>query len=179
MLRRGWLLVLLAGLWAPPALAQNALSIKAFYGTFSGSGVASNADSLYFAVTERDFDVVIKAEGSGFSAAWTTVQHTGGDPAHPRTKRRQDKIVFVPTGAPNQWRAAEQPDPMSGKPYAWARIEGTSLIIYVLTIDADGRYDVQRYDRTFVGPSLQLTFTDTRDGEPVRTVKGRLVKISD
>lgn len=173
------LLALLLSWGGAAAWAAEPLSIKAFYGKFTGSGIAKNADSLYFGVTERDFDVTIEPNGSGFSVAWTTVSHQGGDPNKPKTKRQHNKIDFVPSGVPNQWRATEQPDPMSGKPYAWARVEGTSLIVYVLTIDAEGRYEVQRYDRTFNGPTLELTFVDTTDGQPVRTVKGRLIKLSN
>ncbi len=174
----GIVATLLIGL-ARPAAAGDALSIKAFYGTYSGAGVAKNADSLYFGVTERDFDVVIHPEGSGFSVAWTTVLHTGGDPAHPKIKRRTDKLAFVPSGGASVWRATDTADPLGGAPYAWARIEGTSLIVYVLQIDQDGRYEVQRYDRTLAGGSMELTFTDTRDGERARTVKGKLIKIAE
>lgn len=179
MIRVWSILALLALAWPLPAAAQSALSIKAFYGKFTGSGIASNSDSLYFPVTERDFDVTIRPEGNGFSVAWTTVMHTGGVPGKPRIKRRQDKITFVPSGVPNQWREAEQPELLSGKPLAWARIERNSLIVYVMTVDPDGRYEIQRYDRTFNGPTLDLIFTDLRDGEPARVVKGMLTKQSD
>ena len=55
------------------ASAQKKLSIAHFYGTFSGGGVAENEDSLYFAVTARDFDVVIGPAGNGFKVTWTSV----------------------------------------------------------------------------------------------------------
>ena len=176
---RWWIVAaLLIGL-AGPAAAGDALSIKAFYGTYSGAGVAKNADSLYFGVTERDFDVVIHPEANGFSVAWTTVLHAGGDPAHPRIRRRSDKLALVPSARAGVWRAADTADPLGGTPYAWARIEGNSLIVYVLQIDQDGRYEVQRYDRTLTGGSMELTFTDTRDGERARTVKGKLIKTAE
>lgn len=174
----GIVATLLIGL-SRPATAGDALSIKAFYGTYSGAGVAKNADSLYFGVTARDFDVVIHPESGGFSVAWTTVLHTGGDPAHPKVKRRADKLAFMPSGQAGVWRGADAVDPLGGAPYAWARIEGNSLIVYVLQIAPDGRYEVQRYDRTLTGGAMELTFTDTRDGERARTVKGKLVKTAE
>ena len=164
---------------ADPAAAGDTLSIKAFYGTYSGAGVAKNADSIYFAVTERDFDVVIHPEASGFSVALPTVLHTGRDPARPKIKRRADKLAFVPSGRAGVWRGTETADPLGGAPYAWARIEGNSLIVYVLQIDQDGRYEVQRYERTLIGSDMELTFTDTRDGERARTVKGKLIKTAE
>ena len=179
-MRLGWgiLAVLMIGL-ARPSVAGNALSIKAFYGTYSGAGVAKNADSLYFGVTERDFDVVIHPEGSGFSIAWTTILHAGGDPAHPRIRRRSEKLTFVPSGTGGLWRDTGAADPLGGAPYAWARIEGNSLIVYVLQIDQDGHYEVQRYDRSLTGGGIELTFTDTRDGDRARTVKGKLIKTAE
>lgn len=179
-MRFGWgILVLLLIGWGLPASAQRALSIKAFYGTWQGSGVAENADSIYFGVSARDFDVIIHPEGTGFSVAWTTVAHTGGDPKKPNVKRRQDKIVFVPSAGGATWRAAPESDPLGGQPYAWARIEGTSLIIYVFTIDRDGRYELQHYKRTLTGGGMDLVFTDTADGSRARSVKGKLIKLSD
>ncbi|MFI4986286.1 MAG: hypothetical protein ACHQF3_02505 [Alphaproteobacteria bacterium] len=155
-------------------MAQGTLSLKAFFGTYTGSGVADNKDSIYFGVTARDLDVVIHPEGSGFSVAWTTVAHEGGDPAKPKTKRKEDRVVFVPGAAEGIWRAAEEPDPLSGNPYVWARIEGSSLFVYLLTVDVKGRYEMQRYVRTISGSGMELTFVAEREGERTRTVKGKL-----
>jgi hypothetical protein len=179
-MRSAWsaLVLLLCGL-SPAAHAQQTLSIKAFYGTYTGSGIAENADSAYFGVTQRDFDVVIHPDGAGFSVAWTTVSYGGGDPKNPKMKRRQDTLVFVPGATPNTWRASETPDPLSGKPYAWARTEGSSLYIYVLAIASNGHYEMQRYERTLIGGGMELVFSDIADGAPARTVKGRLVKTAN
>jgi hypothetical protein len=182
--RWGFLVLLLIGLSYSTAGADP-ITIKAFYGTYEGSGIAKNADSLYFGVTDRDIGVVIHPEGSGFSVSWTTVLHAGGDVKNPKVKHRADKLSFVPisNGAQAsrvaQWHAAEMPDPLSGNPYAWARLENTKLTIYMLTIDPDGRYEVQRYERTLVAGGMELTFTDVRDGEPIRVVRGKLVKVAD
>ena len=45
-----------------------------------------------------------------------------------------------------------------------------------MVIDKDGAYQLQRYERKLVGTGMELTFTRLKDGEQVRTVKGRLVK---
>ena len=61
----------------PPQAAARDLPISAFYGKFSGGGIAQNADSEYFAVTSRDFDVVIRPEGKGVRIDWTQ-RHSSG-----------------------------------------------------------------------------------------------------
>ena len=174
-----WPLVVLALGLSAPAEAQTTLSIKAFYGTYTGSGIAENKDSVFFGVTTRDFDVVIHPDGAGFSLDWTTVAHAGGDPDKPKIKRKQDHVSFVPGPAPDTWRAASEPDPFSGSPLIWARIERTSLIVNVLTIDAEGRAELQRYDRTLTGGGMDLVFTAYAEGERLRTVKGKLVKTAN
>ncbi|HUI16657.1 MAG TPA: hypothetical protein VL244_03265 [Alphaproteobacteria bacterium] len=173
---RWWPLIVLALGFAPAAQAQSTLSIKAFFGSYSGTGVAENKDSVFFGVTQRDFDVVIHPDGAGFSLAWTTVAHEGGDPAKPKIKRKQDQVSFVPGPSPETWRTAAEPDPFSGNPLIWARIERTTLIVNVLTIDPQGRAELQRYARTISGGGMDLVFTTYRDGERTRTVKGKLVK---
>jgi len=85
--------------------------------------------------------------------------------------------VFQPlAGRPGLYRAADSGDPIAGQEMSWARIRGATLTVYLMGIDPDGTYELQRYDRT-VGPGgMQLTFTRERDGEKVRKVTGRMVK---
>ena len=45
-----------------------------------------------------------------------------------------------------------------------------------MVIDDNGAYQLQRYERALSGLGMALTFTRLRDGEEVRTAKGRLVK---
>jgi hypothetical protein len=172
---RAWSLLLL--LWfAPafPAAAQN-LSIAAFYGTYTGFGVAENEDQAYFAMTPRDFDVVTAPAGDGFTLTWTSVIREGGDPKSPNVRRKTSTRTFVPTGK-GTWRAKENGDPLDGGEVSWARIVRTTLTVYALTVAADGTYEVQRYDRTLSGTGMDLTFTRLKDGERARRVKGKLVK---
>jgi len=42
------------------------LPASAFFGTFTGTGVAKNRDSIYFAVTVRHLDVRIHPAAAGF-----------------------------------------------------------------------------------------------------------------
>ncbi|HEY5608479.1 MAG TPA: hypothetical protein VIM38_09100 [Alphaproteobacteria bacterium] len=169
------ILVLVAG--SAFAQQQRTVAPAAFFGVFSGGGVAESEDSAYFGTTARDLDVTIRAEGNGFSVAWTSVIRQGGDPNKPNVRRKVTTRVFQPlAGRPGLYRAADSGDPIAGQEMSWARIRGATLTVYLMGIDPDGTYELQRYDRT-VGPGgMQLTFTRERDGEKVRKVTGRMVK---
>jgi len=167
------LLTLLAAA-AAPASAQN-LSIAAFHGTFQGNGVAENDDSAYFAMTPRDFDVVIAPANNGFTITWTSVIREGGDPKAPNVRRKSTTRAFASTGK-GMFRAVDSGDPVKGEEASWARIRKNTLTIYAMTVDPDGSYQVQRYDRTLSGTGMDLTFIRTKDGERTRRVKGKLVK---
>jgi len=155
---------------------KRTLSIGHFYGTFSGGGVAENEDSLYFAVTARDFDVVIGPAGKGFKVTWTSVIRGGGDVEKPKVRKKSTSRTFVPSARRGVFKGASSSDPLSGKEVSWARIKENSLIVYLMIIDKRGAYQLQRYERKLVGSGMELTFTRLKDGEQVRTVKGRLIK---
>jgi hypothetical protein len=172
------LLVVAWGLSAGPAAAEQAVSIKAFHGGWSGSAVANNRDSLYFGVTIRDLDFKLTGDESGFTVTWTTVMRRGGTPEKPNVRRKETTVRFVPAGRPGVWRAQESGDPLAGKDTIWARIRGNTLILYFLDITPSGTYELSRYARTLSGSGMDLEFTLIIDGEPVRTVRGKLVKQS-
>jgi hypothetical protein len=161
---------------AAPVHAQQRLGPAAFYGTWTGSGVAENRDSIYFAVTQRDLDVVIKPLDNGFSVTWTTVIRKGGDPTQPNVRQRETTRTFRPSPQGRMWRAVESGDPLAGKTLAWARIEKQTLTIYQMTVLPNGAYEIEQYDRTLSGTGMDLRFTLRRDREPVRTVTAKLVK---
>ena len=161
-----------------PREASRDLPIAAFFGRFSGSGIAAGEDADYLGVTQRDLDVEIVAQGPGFRASWTTVLRQGGSPGNPNVRRRATALNFVPMDRAGQFRAVESGNLLSGQAVAWARIRGTTLYIYELNLLEDGRWDVQTYARTLSGSGMQLQYTRLVDGERMRTVRGRLVKQS-
>ena len=166
----------------PPAITpqrapQGDLRIQAFFGSFSGTGLAESEDSAYFGVTLRDLDLKITAApADGFVITWTTVLRQGGNPAQPNVRKRAASLTFVPGPGPNQFRGADSGDPLAGKPMVWARIARNTLYIHEMSVLADGRYDLQTYARSLSGNGMQLVYTRVTDGERMRTVKGRLVK---
>lgn len=165
-----WLVVVV------PAHAQRTLTPAAFYGVWTGSGIAENRDSIYFAVTQRDLDVTIKPADNGFSVSWTTVIRKGGDPARPNVRQRATTLTFRPSPHGHVWRAVESGDPLMGQTLAWARIDHQTLTIYQMTVLANGAYEIEQYDRTLTGTGMDLKFALRRDREPVRTVNAKLVK---
>jgi hypothetical protein len=172
----------LAGVAAPVAAqprtlqAGRDLPIAAFFGRFTGSGIAAGEDADYLGVTQRDLDVQIQAQGSGFSATWRTVLRQGGVPGSPNIRTREVSLTFAPLGRPGLFRAGESGDPTAGQPLVWARIRGSTLFIYEINMTEDGRWDVQTYARTVSGAGMQLEYTRLRDGERQRIVRGRMVK---
>jgi hypothetical protein len=160
-----------------PANAAD-LSITAFFGAFQGSGIAENADSLYFGTTVRDLDIIIGADNAGgaFFVRWTTVIRGGGDPNNPNTRRKTQNIVFNNTDQPGVFRGVGSGDLLSGKPYIWAQITGQTLTVYIMTIDQSGRYSMQSYARTLNAFGMDLVFRRLRDGEPVREASAKLTK---
>jgi len=157
------------------AAAQD-ISIKAFTGTWGGSAVANNRDSLYFGVTIRDLDVTVTPTADGFNIGWTTVIRRGGTPNQPKVRKKSVMMRFVSAGRKGVWKLANSGDMLSGNPYGWARIQGRTLTLYLMAIDQRGRYSMSRYARTLSGTGMDLEFTAIRDGEPARVVRGKLVR---
>lgn len=156
-------------------VAKN-LSINAFFGEFRGIGVSKNRDSIYFGSTVRDFGVLIRPSGAGFSIEWTTVIRRGGNPNRPKTKQKRQKFIFQPTNQPGVFRLPNSPDYMSSQPLAWARVNRNTLNVYLLSISSEGIYSMQKYARTLTPMGMDFIFTRLRDGEPIRSIKGKLVK---
>lgn len=160
------------------AAAQDTVSVSAFYGQWSGSGVSESDVSLYFRLTSRDLDVSISPQGDGFEVNWTTVQRQRGNPDNPTPERKSSVLRFVPTDRPNVWRATGSSDPLLDEHYAWARLLGQTLTVHTLAIAENGGYDMQVYKRTLSPLGMNLEFVAFRNGEERRTAKGRLVKVA-
>ena len=176
---KAWLVaIIIAVATAAPVRAQG-LDITAFYGTFNGSGIAENADSLYFGVTVRDLDVTIGPENDGFFVEWTSIIRGGGDPNNPDVRERTSRVAFGPSDRPGIFRGRGATDPLTGDPVAWAYVADSTLTVHIMVIDDAGNYQIQTYDRTLTGTGMQLDFASRTNGEALRRVEGRLVKASN
>lgn len=175
--RAAWLATALFLL--PAVGAAQDLPLGAFFGKFSGSGLAQDADSLYFGVTVRDLDVSIGPENSGFFVEWTSVIRAGGDPNNPDVRRRTTRARFVPAERAGVFKSPAAAEPIRGEPLNWAYINGNTLTVNVFVIRDDGGYEVQSYRRTLTAGGMGLEFTRIRDGDAVRKVEGQLVKAAN
>ena len=180
---RKYAFIVLASLIGNGALSLGTLaadlSISAFFGKFSGGGIAQNADSVFFALTTRDFDVDIGPSGKGFTINWTSVIRRGGDPDKPDVRRKSTTKLFNPTANPGVFHCADSGDPLAGKEMCWARIEKNTLSIFVMVVDKNGVYELQQYDRTLAGAGMELVFKSFRDGDRLRSVSGQLIKTAN
>lgn len=164
------------------AMAQDA-AVAAFFGHWQGSGVSESEVSLSFRMTARDLDVIITSSGNGFSLSWTTVQRQKGDPNNPDVERKGTEIIFLPSGKPGVWHEAQSggqgTGSLAGGRYAWSRVEGNTLVTQIVEIDDEGRSNLHIYRRTLSGTGMTLEFRRLVDGELVRTVDGKMIKIAN
>jgi len=158
-----------------PAGSQ-AVELGAFYGKFQGMGVAEDAESIYFETTVRELTLEIRPAGNGFEIAWSTAFNKGGDPNAPKRKERSASVSFIPSGKPGVY-VSNNTSPFEG-PVWWAAFKGQTLFTYMMQVDDEGRWLVQQYERTLTGSGMELVFSRHRDGEDLRTVKGRLNRLS-
>ena len=175
MMRRVFLIAGLVLSLVMPAAAQDA-PLSDFAGVYKGGGVAEGRDNIYFTVTARDLDVEIKPKDGGFDITWTTISH--GNARGQRVSRKTDTVSFVATERPNVFRGTARVEPLDGEPYYWARIAGRTLSIYALTIAGNGAYELASWVRTLTPTGMDLTFRRLSDGEAVRSVRGKLVKVA-
>jgi hypothetical protein len=156
--------------------AQDAAPIDAFFGTWEGTAIAEDSESLFFDVTSRDMNVEIRQADGGFRVFWTALLRRGGDPENPDVYRRSAELTFRPAAEPGLYEAESSGNPLEGGVLSWARLHGRTLSVYQLTLNEEGGYELTSYDRTLTGQGMELVFRRLRDGEPVRSVTGRLVK---
>ena len=173
-----WGLFLVIGIFGQlnAASAQSADAIDPFIGSYVGRSDAEGLDKRDMAVTIRH------ADKGGFTVDWNTVTYKSGG----RANRKAYSITFNPSKRPgvfasamrrNKFGAAVPLDPIEGEPFVWARMEGKTLSVFALSIDDDGTYDMQTYERSLSAEGLDLAFTRIRDGSAPRTVRGQLRRV--
>jgi hypothetical protein len=164
-------LALIAAILAPTRSgAEGAAPIKEFVGQFKGQGIAKNRDNLDFNRTLRDLDTTIEAAGDGgFTVKWTTVIRDveGG-------RTIQNAITFAPAGKPNVFKAVDAGDPIAKGNYAWARIDGRTLVVNVFEVGDEGQGRWQVYERRLTGDGMELTYRRLDHSGALRIVSGKL-----
>jgi len=151
---------------------------EAFYGHFVGSSVSEGSAQIQ----KRDIDVTIKPYKRGFNITWSTVTHRAGK----QSKKSAFSINFRLSGRDNVFGSAmgkdkfgnEIPlDPLKGKPYVWAIIDGKTMTVNSLLVLEDGGYEIQTYERTLIDGGMSLEFSRIRNGEILKKVTSQLRRV--
>lgn len=170
-LRFGWVMAVLLLVTAPAAAETRQL--KDFFGTFEGEGETLNEAGVPRA-PDRVSGVEISAEGDGFRLRWTTMMMGEGPDGSTDARVKTSEQVFARV-AEDSWREVRNDMPGNGRPFAWARLDGDTLIVTALILRNSGSYDVTSYERRLVTPdTMEVRFTRFKDGEITRRVKAEL-----
>lgn len=158
--------------FAAAAIAGESPTLADFFGHYEGRSLFPMGEAR-----NREFVVTIAPHGAdGFIVEWATV-HDTERASHLKTHR----FTFVPaTTAPDVFVAETPPltgGDMIGAPLAWAKRDGATLTVHVMTVVETGDYVVQTYVRTLTPIGLSLEFTRVRSGVVERTIKGTLKRL--
>jgi hypothetical protein len=154
--------------------ATDVLSIADFVGHFRGEAQVQAGDR-FFVQQVRDAEVEIRCDGNGFRLSWTTVIHSD-ESDKTMVRRRNAEMRFVAGPTPSQFRSPEPLEPFAERPTAWAYIDRNTLVVHVLSILADGNYELQTYERSLSGDVMTLHFSRVFPGRPELVVSGRLIR---
>lgn len=164
----------LAGAGGQASAAER--EIAGFFGHYGGSALAKTEESDFLGFEARDLDIIIAAAEDGFVISWTTIKRRGPDK---EPKRKSRTMFFLPGDSPGMFRPLAQGDPTAGGDVSWARIEGDTLTVYIMSVSDRGIYEIQAYARTLTEDGMTLLFTRVRDGERIRKVSGKLERLGD
>lgn len=175
-----WMALALMAFGSPSAAAS---PYDKFVGEYLGEGISEGLSENGDELTKRDLRVEIKPKGEGFVVTWVSVTHKDNG----KLKRKSYTVHFKPKGKSGLYGSAMRSDmfgnqvpmdPLEGDPYVWARISGDTLFVYALLITEEGGYEMQVYERTLSPNGMDLTYSRVRDGEMMRTVRGKLKRVN-
>lgn len=171
--------LVLAVLLAPAA--ASAAPIDTFAGEWRGVVLEEQADQ---GLEESDLDLTIAPHNGGFSLTWTSVAPT----ADGGIDKRRIIARFAPTARPGVFAyddkqtsllgrffaSPETGNPLEGETLLWGRIEEALLVVYGLSLDDDGGFELQRAEIVPAGDGLALERTLRRGHERTVLLSGRL-----
>ena len=168
----------------PPAAAD---AIEPFLGTYIGRAQVYGPEGA--PTGQRDMEIVIEEKPQGgFQITWSNVHLVDGRRDVPGVERRIDQATFIPSARPRVYveetrsslfEQARDPEPMAGDPVRWANIYDDRLGVFSLVIRQDGAYELQSYERILTEYGIDIEFRRIVDGEVVRRITGRTVRVED
>jgi hypothetical protein len=170
---------------ASPAWGQEALP-ESFHGDWQGKELAVKEGSPDLDATAKDLSVRIEPDDGGFRMSWTALSRKGSDGT---LSRDPLEARFEPTDRPGVFAFdSEQSslllglfgdpstsNPLEGEPLLWARLEGKTLSVYGLTINADGGFDLYQHVRTLTDEGMAARYTHRTEHEAI-ILEGVLVR---
>ena len=154
----------------------SAADYDSFIGNYEGKYISPKGEKY-----NRDLSVEIKEVDDGFNITWKTVTFKKD-----KAKEKTYSIDFLETDREHIYEAAQKKnlfggrdplDPMKGEPYAWARIEGNKLTVFVLIVTDDGGYEMQTFDRILTSDNnLEVKFSRIRNGEMFKAIETTLTR---
>jgi hypothetical protein len=180
---RAWLLLLTLLFLPNPAAAATALD--ELFGVYTGYARVLDSDGTV--VEEREMDVIVAPyRRTGFRVRWVNVSLVGGRRDRPGVRRRELAIAFLPSTTGDYFVEAPDYDPfrereevpvVAGRPLRWAVLDADGLWVHSFVVLGDGRYELQSYLRAPDGDGLRLVFERIEDGQVVRRIEGRAIRV--
>jgi len=159
-----------------PAQANEA-ALARFFGSFQGEGLAESPKGDTLQLTKRAMTVRIGPAGNGFELVWSAVIWQGRDAGSPSANRKTSRVVFEVIEGADFYVGRGSGNPAAGNPLWWARVDGDTLTVQVLSIDRQGGLDHQTYRRKLEPGGMSLVYTREREGDVVRRVRGTLARL--
>lgn len=158
--------------------SKPAMPLSHFFGIFQGDTKVVEGAGAGTEAAGRGSRVETRADGAGFIITWSTVYIDEENPSEIKMKDSTE-IAFDASADPKVFTQRNAPEIGTGKPYYWARIDGDTLHVSALALDADRTYDVVHYARTVQGDTQRVEFTRFKDGQLQRSVTGTLNRVAE
>ena len=179
------LAAMVAGALSLAGTAAHGAGIEDFFGSWRGTEVSAPPGVDFQA---DDLGVTIEPYEGGFQMRWTTLDRAdagfGPQPAEASFSETERPGVYEydPGGGSlltSLFAAPATGNPLEGETLLWARLEEAALVLYSLSIDPDGGFDLNRYARTLSDDGMVVNYQRRIEGrEPIR-IEGRLERAGE
>jgi len=167
--------------------AAHGAGIEDFFGSWGGTEVSAPSE---LEIQADDLDVTIEPYEQGFHMRWTTLDRAGSGTAFTAQPaeasfsetERPGLYEYDPGGGSlltSLFAAPATGNPLEGETLLWARLEETALIVYSLSINPDGGFDLNRYARTLSDDGMVASYQRRIEGREPVSIEGRLERAGD
>lgn len=177
-LRLGVALAFGLALGASPAAAN---PLEPFVGAWKGAVVETKARED---LKPSDLDLTIAADRKGFKLSWTSFELMPDD----ELRRKRFTARFAPTGRRGVYafddaqgsligRLFASPatgNPLHGETLLWGRVEAELFVIYGLTLQNHGNFELHRVGLVRIGDELAMERSIRTGTDRITVIEGRL-----